>query len=161
MCIWERVLTGGDGRVSSPRRHSISRGFAPIPPFYPRRRSHRLHPFALTPGGYGADGAVRRRSVHASALHVVERPREINRVCPAAAPSGCRVGKPVDTWTGWNHDSGHAQFQLFAERLERSRNAVDARAMTDIGQSRDLLRGRVQPTRQIGGTHPLAHHFIQ
>ena len=88
-------------------------------------------------------------------------PREINRACPAAAPSGCGVGKPADTWTGWSRDSGHAQFQLLAERLERSRNAVDARAMTDIGQSRDLLRGRVQPTRQIGGTHPLAHHFIQ
>jgi hypothetical protein len=66
--------TGSDGRVNSPRQYSISRGLAPIPPFYPRRGGCRLRSCAVTPEDQGADGAVRRSSVHARALHVVVLP---------------------------------------------------------------------------------------
>jgi hypothetical protein len=65
---------GGDGRVNSPRRCSISGPFVPPPPFFPRRRARRLHPCALSPEGDGAGRAAQRTSVHAHAWHVVELP---------------------------------------------------------------------------------------
>ena len=97
-------------------------------------------------------------------MQVHGAPRRYPRDQPGASPPTPRnavLDNQLKTALVRIDGSGHAQFQLFSERLESSRNAVDARAMTDIGQSRDLLRGRVQPTRQIGEAHPLAHHFIQ
>jgi len=49
-------------------------GFAPVPPFFPRRRGRRLHLSALSPEGYGNGRAVQRTWVHARASQVVELP---------------------------------------------------------------------------------------
>ena len=76
-------FSGGDGRVNSPRQHSISRGFAPIPPFFPRHRGRRLHPCALSPDGDRAVRVVQRTSVPIRAWHVEALPpRHPRRVSP-------------------------------------------------------------------------------
>jgi len=65
---------GGDGRVNRPRQYSISRGFAPIPPFYTRRRGRWLHSCALSRVGHRTGRAVQRMSLHARASPGVELP---------------------------------------------------------------------------------------
>jgi hypothetical protein len=69
-------------------------------------------------------------------------PRDQSGASPLT-PRGAVLGKQLKTALVRIDGSGYTQFQLLSERLESSRNAVDARAMTDIGQSRDLLRGGV------------------
>jgi hypothetical protein len=73
-CISGAEITGGDGRINSPHQYSISRQFAPLPPFFPRRLGCRRHPCAFSPEGSRALRAVRCTRVHVRAWHVVGQP---------------------------------------------------------------------------------------
>jgi hypothetical protein len=84
---------GGDGRVNSSRQYSISKGCAPIPPFYPGQRVRRLHPRALAPEGHRDGRAVRCTSVQVPAWHLVGLPpRAESNAFPLASqvPRGAR-----------------------------------------------------------------------
>src|SRR5258708_20990349 len=74
MCTWEEMLTGGDGRINSPHQYSISRQFAPLPPFFPRRLGCRRHPCAFSPKGSLTLRADRTTRRHVRAWHVVGQP---------------------------------------------------------------------------------------
>ena len=99
------------------------RGFAPHPPFIPRRRGRGLHRSALSPGDRRGVPAVQCTLVHVGAWHAVEQPTlETNK----GARSLLEVNELVrdDHHLRQGHDSpsaGALAFPRYARSQRRTR----------------------------------------
>lgn len=57
--------------------------------------------------------------------------------------------------------SNHPHLQVLTQGLQRSRNAVNAGRVFDVGQPVHFLWAGVQAACQLCGAHVLRHHLIE